>query len=54
MKWLTFLGSRLAQDTFNPVKGSIPARKDANTKLYGPYLKTALKDWKADSLAGSL
>jgi len=54
VKWLTFLGSRVAQDTFNPVKGSIPARKDANTRLYGPYLKTALKDWKADALAGSL
>jgi glucose/mannose transport system substrate-binding protein len=54
VKWLTFLGSRLAQDTFNPVKGSIPARKDANTKLYGAYLKTALKDWKGDALAGSL
>ena len=54
VKWLTFLGGRLAQDTFNPVKGSIPARRDANTKLYGPYLKTALKDWKADALAGSL
>ncbi len=53
IQWLAFLGSRLAQDTFNPVKGSIPARKDANTKLYGPYLKTALKDWKADALAGS-
>ncbi|MGH3078110.1 MAG: ABC transporter substrate-binding protein [Gaiellaceae bacterium] len=54
VKWLTFLGSRLAQDTFNPVKGSIPARKDANTRLYGPYLKTALRDWKSDALAGSL
>jgi glucose/mannose transport system substrate-binding protein len=53
IQWLAFLGSRLAQDTFNPVKGSIPARKDANPKLYGPYLKTALKDWKADALAGS-
>jgi glucose/mannose transport system substrate-binding protein len=54
VEWLTFLGSRVAQDTFNPVKGSIPARKDANTKLYGAYLKTALKDWKGDALAGSL
>jgi glucose/mannose transport system substrate-binding protein len=54
VKWLTFLGSKLAQDTFNPVKGSIPARKDANTRLYGAYLKTALKDWKSDALAGSL
>ncbi len=54
VKWLTFLGSRVAQDTFNPVKGSIPARKDANARLYGPYLKWALKDWKTDELAGSL
>jgi glucose/mannose transport system substrate-binding protein len=54
VKWLAFLGGRLAQDSFNPVKGSIPARKDANPKLYGAYLKTALKDWKGDALAGSL
>ena len=54
VQWLTFLGSQIAQDTFNPVKGSIPARKDARTRLYGPYLKTALKDWKSDALAGSL
>ena len=49
-----FLGSKKAQDTFNPVKGSIPARQDANAKLYGPYLKWALKQWKTDTLAGSL
>jgi glucose/mannose transport system substrate-binding protein len=53
-QWLQFLGSRQAQDTFNPVKGSIPARQDANTKLYGPYLKWALKQWKTDKLVGSL
>jgi glucose/mannose transport system substrate-binding protein len=54
VQWLGFLGSRTAQDTFNPLKGSIPARKDANAKLYGPYLKSALRDWKANKLAGSL
>jgi glucose/mannose transport system substrate-binding protein len=54
VQWLTFLGSRLAQDTFNPVKGSIPARKDANAKLYDPYLKSALAQWKTNKLAGSL
>jgi glucose/mannose transport system substrate-binding protein len=54
IKWLAFLGSRKAQDTFNPVKGSIPARQDANPKLYGPYLKWALTQWKGDTLAGSL
>ena len=54
VKWLTFLGSRAAQDAFNPVKGSIPARKDARVKLYNAYLKSALRDWKSDALAGSL
>jgi glucose/mannose transport system substrate-binding protein len=54
VKWLTFLGSRAAQDAFNPVKGSIPARKDANPKLYNAYLRSALRDWKSDALAGSL
>jgi glucose/mannose transport system substrate-binding protein len=36
------------------VKGSIPARQDANPKLYGPYLKWALAQWRTDRLAGSL
>jgi glucose/mannose transport system substrate-binding protein len=54
IQWLAFLGSKKAQDTFNPVKGSIPARQDANAKLYGPYLKWALKQWKSDKLVGSL
>jgi glucose/mannose transport system substrate-binding protein len=54
IKWLTLLGSKKAQDAFNPVKGSIPARKDANVKLYNTYLKSALRDWKSNKLAGSL
>jgi glucose/mannose transport system substrate-binding protein len=54
VEWLRFLGSKRAQDTFNPAKGSIPARRDANPKLYGPYLKWALQQWKTNKLAGSL
>ena len=54
VQWLGFLGSKRAQDTFNPVKGSIPARQDANPKLYDPYLKWALAQWKTNKLAGSL
>jgi glucose/mannose transport system substrate-binding protein len=54
VQWLGFLGSKKAQDTFNPLKGSIPARKDANPKLYDTYLKWALRQWKSDKLAGSL
>ncbi len=54
VQWLGFLGSKRAQDTFNPVKGSIPARQDANPKLYDTYLKWALAQWKTNKLAGSL
>ncbi len=54
VKWLTFLGSLKAQDTFNPVKGSIPARQDANASLYDTYLQWSLKQWKSDKLACSL
>lgn len=54
LKWLKLLGSKAAQDAFNPVKGSIPARTDANRSLYNAYLKWALTQWKVDKLAGSL
>jgi glucose/mannose transport system substrate-binding protein len=54
IEWLGLVGSKRAQDAFNPLKGSIPARKDANPKLYGTYLKWALQQWKQDKLAGSL
>jgi glucose/mannose transport system substrate-binding protein len=36
------------------VKGSIPARKDADTSKYGVYLQSAMEDWKSAKLAGSL
>jgi glucose/mannose transport system substrate-binding protein len=54
VKWLAFLGGKTAQDTFNPVKGSIPARQDAKASLYGPYLRWNLAQWKTNKLAGSL
>ena len=54
VKWLKLLGSKAAQDAFNPVKGSIPARTDANRALYNAYLKWALTQWKTNKLAGSL
>ncbi len=54
IRWLSLLGSKRAQDAFNPVKGSIPARQDANPRLYNAYLKSALRDWKTNKLAGSL
>lgn len=57
--FLTVLGSAAAQDIFNPLKGSIPARTDAgkppaDQKQYDDYLKSALSDWKADTIVPSL
>lgn len=52
--WLTVAGSKPGQDAFNPVKGSIPARSDADVSLYNEYLQSAIADWKSDTVVGSL
>lgn len=55
--WLKLLGSVAGQDAFNPLKGSIPARIDADVKneqLYNAYLRSAAEDWAKDQLVGSL
>jgi glucose/mannose transport system substrate-binding protein len=54
IKWLTLCGSKEGQDAFNPVKGSIPARNDADKSLYGVYLQSAMEDWARDVVVGSL
>ncbi|HZJ62471.1 MAG TPA: ABC transporter substrate-binding protein [Kofleriaceae bacterium] len=55
-KWLIECGSVEGQDLFNPQKGSIPARTDADKGKYKDYLATALKDWQdpATKVVGSL
>jgi glucose/mannose transport system substrate-binding protein len=52
--WLTVAGSKEGQDAFNPVKGSIPARSDADKSLYDEYLQSAMDDWSKDTIVGSL
>ncbi|MET9245239.1 extracellular solute-binding protein [Nonomuraea sp. NPDC003709] len=52
--WLKVAASKEGQDAFNPKKGSIPARKDADQALYTDYLADALKDWSSNKLAGSI
>lgn len=54
LKWLTLCGSKEGQDAFNPVKGSIAARKDSDKSLYGVYLQSAMEDWAKDTVVGSL
>ena len=52
--WLEILGSKEGSDTFNPLKGSISARKDSDLSKYNDYSKSAAKDWQKDVVVGSL
>jgi len=55
--WLSLLGSVEGQNTFNPLKGSIPARIDAVSaapELYNTYLQDTAEDWASNTLVGSL
>ena len=56
IEWLRLAGSKEGQDTFNPIKGSIPARTDADESLYTDYLAMPLEDWTNPDtqLVGSL
>lgn len=57
LNWLRLVGSVAGQDTFNPLKGSIPARIDADVKnpnLYNTYLQSAAADFASNTLVGSL
>jgi glucose/mannose transport system substrate-binding protein len=52
--WLKVCGSKEGQDAFNPAKGSIPARTDADVSLYTDYHKWAMEKWKTDTLLPSI
>ncbi len=52
--WLKVCGSKEGQDAFNPAKGSIPARTDADMSLYTEYHKWAMEHWKTDELTPSI
>jgi glucose/mannose transport system substrate-binding protein len=51
--WLKLIGSKDGQDAFNPKKGSIPARTDADKSLYDDYLKWSIDQFATDKLAPS-
>lgn len=53
-KFLGVLGSVEGQDAFNPLKGSIPARVDADVSKYDQYGKDTIEDFKVADLAPSL
>lgn len=56
VKWLEECGSVAGQDRFNPLKGSVPARTDADPTRYTGYLADALRQWRdpGTRIVGSL
>lgn len=53
-KWLKTIASVAGQDTFNPIKGSIPARLDADKSKYDAYLSDTMDDFANDTLVPSI
>lgn len=53
-RWLEVVGSKEAQDAFNPAKGSIPARLDADLTQYDAYHQSAITDFASKRLVPSL
>ena len=51
--WLDTLASVAGQDAFNPKKGSIPARVDADKTLYDAYSQQAMADFGSLELVPS-
>lgn len=45
-EWLSYVGTKQAQVTFNTRKGSIPTRTDVSTEEFGPYLSNTIKDFQ--------
>ena len=53
LAWLRVCGSKEGQDAFNPKKGSIPARTDADKSKYDEYLRWSIDQFAQDKLAPS-
>jgi glucose/mannose transport system substrate-binding protein len=52
--WLKILGSKEAQEAFNPLKGSIAARTDVNRDIFSPYHQWSMDGFAKDTLVPSL
>jgi glucose/mannose transport system substrate-binding protein len=51
--WLTLLGTKEAQEAFNPLKGSIPPRTDVDRTKFHEYGQWALDDFASAALVPS-
>lgn len=52
--WLKVLGSKEAQEAFNPLKGSICARTDCDRAKFGVYHNWSMDSFAADALVPSV
>ena len=52
--WLKLVASVAGQDTFNPIKGAIPSRLDADRRLYDVYLQSSMADFARLTLKPSI
>ena len=51
--WLKVLGSKEAQEAFNPLKGSIPSRTDVNRDIFSAYHQWSMDSFAKDALVPS-
>ncbi|MCC6312919.1 MAG: carbohydrate ABC transporter substrate-binding protein [Thermomicrobiales bacterium] len=51
--WLRVIGSKEAQEAFNLLKGSIPARTDTDKSIFGPYHQWSMESFAKDELVPS-
>lgn len=54
LNWLRVLGSKEAQEKFNIIKGSIPARTDVDPTKFDAYQRSAIEDFKVNELVPSV
>jgi len=52
--WLITLGSKDAQEAFNPLKGSIPSRTDVDRNLFSKYHQWSMDSFGHDALVPSV
>jgi glucose/mannose transport system substrate-binding protein len=52
--WLKTVGSKKAQEAFNPLKGSICARTDCDRAKFGPYHNWSMDSFAKDALVPTL
>src|SRR4029077_13525193 len=53
MAWLKSIGSKEAQEAFNPLKGSIPARTDVDRSKFDGYHQWSMTEFARDKLLPS-